>query len=602
MTWPVEIRQGEGGKLLLSALLAGLAVAEAVLIRTFSDARFLATFPVAWLPFFFLANALLFLPATFTYGALSRRLPRHVLHVAMLGLFAVVSLASLWALVSQALVFAVVLLLAVVSPLVNVVAWSSILGRLNSREARRLVPLVSAGATLGGIVAGLLAIPFIRLLGVDRLLLPIAGINVLLAVLVARRRRGSLESEAGGDVGGRTLSLVAPGSEGSRSATETADHSRAMPPGRRDLLANRLLMLLSAAVLLMSLSSNLAEYAFKDVLQRHYLLEVGKLAIFLAYFNSLTNILILLVQLFFVGRAVRLIGLQSAFALHPLVMLLGLLSFALFPVLPVVACWRLADGLFKFAFHGPILEMAVTPVPRGLRDRGRALLKGTMHPLGGFLAGALLLGGGLLVEETLWKVLPGVALAGGLWLYLALNLKGRYLEQLRSTLGDTRPGPVLVPSTGLSAGAAEAPIRQKGEGQGEGKGEVAAELRTRSGVIRLVDGQVRILQQAVAAGGLRGEELERALDRLFELLAALGDRATVDLVHRRYQRGDLTTKAVALELLEMHLEERRVAEAVELLETLAPELVEQAAQQRAEAQRQQDATLGSRIMAAILRR
>jgi len=616
----IEVRKEERPVLLLSALMALLAVAEAVLIRSFSDAVFLDRFSADWLSLFYLASALVFVPTTLAYGALTRRLDRHKLHLGLLVVFAGCALVAYVAPRTPTPTFLVVLGLAVVSPLVNVVVWSGILSRLNSRQARRLVPLISAGATFGGMAAGLLALPLIRWVGVAELLLPVAAINLALALLLLVRRRGRSKEEAGEDGPGRPEHA-----HPSPSAGPAALQGASLNPRSR-----RLVSLLAVAVLLMSLCTNLADFAFKSELQSHFggaqtqplrWPDLGRsspggspgsaradspqpqrpsgradsaereglqrLGLALSAFNAVTNLLILLAQVLLVSRLVRRVGLQASFALHPLAMLAGLALFQVAPGLATVAIWKLADTLFKFSFHGPTLEMALTPLPTAPRDRARALIKGVMHPLGGFAAGLLLLSMGGLGLPARWMVLPGTLLAGLTWGALTLRLRGRYLRALRATLGDraTPPRP-SQPEPG--------PAERPGAAPQSGGREVSAGGRTRSGALRDVRGAVEELALADRRSNTRDAQavsddaepadVHRAVERLFAALAQLGDPATVELVCQRYRQGGLRTKAIALELLETHLDERQVTEAVALLERLAPRLVERAAAERCRAE------------------
>ncbi len=581
----IDLRRDELPKLFYLALLAFLAVGEAVLIRTLSDALFLDRFDVDRLALFYLASAAAFVPATLVYGWLRRAFHARYLHGAMLLVFSLGSLASYLMPGTDLSVFMVLLGLAVVSPLANVVAWSSIQDRLNAREARRFVPLTAAGATLGGVVAGVLAIPYIKMVGVVELLLPIALINLVLAFLVVTGFR-SLASLV------RTGTLIDP-----VKTPMPTKSKRRTGPGLSDVLANPLLRVLAVSVLLMSMCTNLVDYAFKAKLQSTFdsgqatpdeqddaadpALAQAKdqglgagtgggitgMGLYLSSFNAFTNLLILLFQVFLVSKLVRKLGLQTAFAIHPAAMLLGLGLFVAIPGLWMVAGWKLLDILLKFTFHGPTLDMALTPVERTLRDRGRAVIKGVMHPFGGVLAGLGLLAADFAGGGAHLAVVPGVAIAGAAWLLVTTRLRRHYLDELRRLLSD----PDYAPDTASSRYEFRAST---------GEETIPAEdefTRSRTDLIRAVDGQVhnlRLLKAKSRAGELDSEVLRKALDRLFELLGSIGDPETVDLVRRRYQYGSMKTKAIALELLEYHLDERRLAEAVALLESLAPSLVD----------------------------
>ena len=79
------------------------------------------------------------------------------------------------------------------------------------------------------------------------------------------------------------------------------------------------------------------------------------------------------------------------------------------------------------------------------------------------------------------------------------------------------------------------------------------------------------------------------LYEVITLLQLLGEPSTVDLIRRRYQYGTLATKALAVELLEAHLDERRANEAVALLDSLAPELLDLATRTRRAREQQRGA-------------
>ena len=70
----LPVRDGEWPLVLATGTFASLAVAFAIALRTWSDAVFLTTFDAGWIPWLFVASALVFLPATLCYAWLVPRI------------------------------------------------------------------------------------------------------------------------------------------------------------------------------------------------------------------------------------------------------------------------------------------------------------------------------------------------------------------------------------------------------------------------------------------------------------------------------------------------------------------------------------------------
>ena len=70
----LPVRDGEWPLVLATGTFAFLAVAFAIALRTWCDAVFLTTFDASWIPWLFVASALVFVPATFCYAWLAPRI------------------------------------------------------------------------------------------------------------------------------------------------------------------------------------------------------------------------------------------------------------------------------------------------------------------------------------------------------------------------------------------------------------------------------------------------------------------------------------------------------------------------------------------------
>ena len=524
----MDVRRNEWPMLLGMGLFAFLAVAVAIVIRTWSDTVFLEHFDVAWLPLLFVLSAFAFAPATLSYAWLARRLPLVPLNTGLLIVFALVTVGCRLVASGPWPVFAAILVLAVVSPLVNVACWSIVLERVNSRQARRLIPLVGACSTAGAVGGGAIGVPVIEHFRTDALLWAVVVLLLLMLPLPrlvanswAMGRRETAEPQGGG-----------------------------FRTGLKALAANPLLRAVGAATFLMAVTTNLVDFTLKAHLQAS--LEPDQIAIFFANFHGITNLVVLVVQLLFVGPMIGRIGIGLSFALHPAVVLAGCVACVVFPVLAVATVLRGADTMLKFTFQANTQNMVITPVPLIERTQAKVFLKGMVYPLGGLAAGVLLPLVQVFDSPTGVGVPLLAALLSAAWLYLAGRVQPHYRRQLeQNLLVEVRPGLTGEPTS-----------------PGELREMTRAHLSA-----------MNALQEALADDPEDAErrlELRRHLDEFFLTLGLLlGDVGGIAETADRLREGDEKARSDAVELLDGLCRDAGILDAGVILEGLAekPELI-----------------------------
>ena len=497
--WPMFVAMG---------VFAFLSVALAILIRTWSDTAFIAQFQVSWLPLFFVISAFAFAPATCAYAWLARRVPLVPLNTAVLGVFAAVALACV-GVEGRWPVFAAVLALAVVSPLANVACWSTLLERLDSRQARRLIPLIGGVSTAGAVGGGTLAAAIVGRFGTNALLWAVA-LLLLLMLPMPRWVAGTWRL-------GRSARRDDPVVHG----------------GFRMLGQSRLLRVVGAATFLMAVCTNLVDYLLKAELQAT--LRPDEIALFFANFHTVTNVMVLGFQLIVVGPVINRLGVGRSFALHPLMVLSGAAACIAAPSVVAAALLRGADTLFKFTFQSNTQEMVLTPVPVVQRTQAKVLLKGVVYPLGGLTAGLLL---PLALWCGPWAVTSLIVVLAVAWLWVTSRAPLAYRRQLElNLLVEVRPGLTGEP--------------------------------TSPDVLReALRGHLTALATLRGEGG-DDAQLRRRLDDFFDVFGVLlGDANAVRETARRFLFGDDRDRADAVELLDTLFRDQGIQDAGAVLESL----------------------------------
>ena len=513
----LPVRRGEWPLVAATGTFAFLAVALAIVLRTWSDAVFLTWFDVRHVPWLYVATAVVFVPATFGYAWLAPRLGSVWLNTLLLGAFGVATVACARFAGNPTGTFAAVVVVSVFSPLANVICWNTIIDRLDQRQSRRLLPVIGGLSTIGAIGGGALGGELSAVHGPEALVWMSFATLLLMTplplALAARRRRRAPRRTPGIQVGFQSLAR------------------------------NRLIGVVALATFLMALSTNVIDYQFKAHVQAT--LSADALGTFFARFHGATNLAVLLVQFAVAPMVMRRFGVGLAFALHPAILIGGALLTLAMPVLATVMVLRFADTLLKFTFHKNSNDLALTPVPAHHRHQATVFLKGMVYPLGGIAAGMILVGSAALGFDLIHAAGLWVMLLGSLWLLLARQVRLHYLQQIGEKLS-IELHPVRGPSPN--------PPR-----------ELMTALRRRVMEIRTLQRHLR-----GTAAPDAGTQITRALDGLFEIMGDLiGDPLAVEAAAQRYLYGDGSDRASAVELLDTLLDCHRIPDATDLLDSLS---------------------------------
>lgn len=294
--------------------------------------------------------------------------------------------------------------------------WTFATDYFDTLSAKRLFPLFTVGASLGGFAGGLLTAVVSRVFPAEIL---VAGWGVLLtaAALMLRlgRRRlrcwGPLELEEADETS----------VEGMRGAIRYM---------RRSALGRWLM--LSAVSMILALF--ISQYLYSDIFL-HSFPDEERLAAFLGVYLAVTNLIEVAVEVWLTPWVIQRFGVAGANLIHP-TMTLG--CFALlsldYRLLPALLT-RANRELMENSMAGPIRNLIYNALPARFRGRMRAFLEGVVVYSGMCLAGITLTA----LKDTLDPWLLCLVGAGTALLYLLANLRVRQ-EYLRTIVAELRAG------------------------------------------------------------------------------------------------------------------------------------------------------------------
>ncbi len=368
-----NIRQGELFPLLMAALGTFSSIASVVLGRTLSDAVLLSAKPAVNVANFFIFSSLALMAVSLVYFQLLRFVSATKLNVSILILSAlsIVCFQS-FNLESPSFIFAYSIFLITAPAIGNIIIWNAIGDAFNARQGRRLFNLVSAASTLGGIASGCIIPGLVRWFGMPAL--PAADIVsfILMAipVIVLRQYRRSEKTQ------------FSTTSEAKRTLKE--DFYYAV----RDIAGSPLLKNLSLIFFLTALATNIIDFVLKYYLQTNF--DKEGIAIFYGHFNAVSNTFNLIVQLTLLSQFLTRFKTRTLFAITPLVLLFFSFPFCFIYNAICVVALRFMDVALRFTIQDSAREIAISSLPRLLRNRSKVVFKGVMNPLGGICSGVLL--------------------------------------------------------------------------------------------------------------------------------------------------------------------------------------------------------------------
>lgn len=294
--------------------------------------------------------------------------------------------------------------------------WSIINERFDPRTAKRYVGKIAAGATVGGVIGGLLAERVAVLASVEAMLPILAALHFVCSGLLLGARRARERADARSGVA-RKPDVAAPGASGLRTI--------AGMPYLRGLVA---------LVLLVTMADVLIDYVFK-VRATDAFADGERLLRFFAVFYTGVSVLTVAVQAVGSRFALQRLGLTRTVALLPAGVGLGSLGALAVPGLASATALRGTEFVFRNGLYRSGYELLFTPLAAEQKRSTKALVDVGGVRLGDMAGAAvvqvILLVAGTLAATTILGMAAGVSLVA---VIVALGLRGGYVRTLERSL------------------------------------------------------------------------------------------------------------------------------------------------------------------------
>ncbi|MEE8427028.1 MAG: MFS transporter [Woeseiaceae bacterium] len=299
------------------------------------------------------------------------------------------------------------------------VFWSFMADLFNKLQAPRLFGFIAAGASVGSIAGPTVTLFLVDVIGSNALLLVSAALLLVpvgINLKLERLRYSQLHNE-----------LPPP------ESSELQGIGRNPFAGFEILFSSKYLLTIGAFIVLYASISTFVYFEIQD-LTREF--DISTRTKIWALIDWVTNTLTLLTAAFVTSRIVTKLGMPTALALMPGLIVVGILAVVAAPVLLVLATFQVARRVGNYAITRPSREMLYTLVDRETRFKTKPVIDIAIYRGGDMITAWLF----TFLAKGLGLGLAGIAVVisgiAAVWTVVALRL-GRSYE--RRAANNRRP-------------------------------------------------------------------------------------------------------------------------------------------------------------------
>jgi len=418
----LDVYDKEIGLFLWTLALLFLVRTSGMLLNNYAETAFLKRYGVEFMPVVNMLNAIVTVVAMGIMAGFMQRFPGPNL-LAGTFLFTGASVMGMRLLIPLGidLVYPILFMLkALYEVLLAMLFWNLANDLFNTRQSKRLFPLITAGGVIGQILGSFGTPWLVRWFNVDNLLV----IYLIISIIGAGAVRGMM---------GRFPSILNIESKTGRSKEKKSmiQEIKAVAPMMKESLLLRLMILLT---LMPNVVIPIINYQFNFAVDRTFATESGLIQFF-GYFRGVQNIISLIILLF-VGKIYGRWGLPVALMFHPLNYIFAFTAFLLrFDVVSAIYA-RMSTQIIRTTINIPANAVVMGLFPESYRAMVRPFLRGTVVRIGLFVGSGLILIGDRLFHPRYLSLVALPFVLG--WLLAPILLKLRYAGILSSLIKDNQ--------------------------------------------------------------------------------------------------------------------------------------------------------------------
>lgn len=410
----LKIYEDEISLFFWAVLLLFLIRTSSILFNNFAETAFLKRYGVEYLPIVNVINSIsTFFIMGFLTGIMQKTPGSRMLGNTLL--FCGISVAALRFVVPLGfdIIYPVLYILkAQYEVLLALIFWNLANDLFNTRQSKRLFPLITAGGVVGGIIGSFATPPLAKAITMDNLMFAYLITTTLGAIGVKKMGRQF-----------PTLLLTdKKGNKGKKRTSIVQDFKNVLPLMKKSTLVKILILL----TLLPNVVIPIMNYQFAYSVNQTFATQSGMLNFF-GYFRGCMNIISLIILLF-VGRVYGRLGLPVVLMFHPINYMIAFLAFLLrFDIFSAMYA-RISTNILRTTMNNPARAVLMGLFPVSYRAVIRPFLRGTVVRVG------ILMGSGIImVSEGLFpprylSIAAMVFVAG--WILTTFVLKKSYSKIL----------------------------------------------------------------------------------------------------------------------------------------------------------------------------
>ncbi len=425
-----NIESGEEPAVFLLFLHLTLALASFTIARAVRDSLFLNHYGAMDLPYIYISVAVIIGFIVSLYVRLASRLRQPVLVSGTLLFFIGNALLFWWLAHRQWTAIPAIFYVwcSIFGIIIAVQVWTLAGLVLNTRQARRLFPLIGSGGILGSSLGGLLASIIVRYLGTWNLLLLLV---VFLAICIVI-------------VGILSKHFCRP-SPAQKSLQDQNLRNRGFASIVQMIHRSRYLQLIMGLLALSAVATLIIDFQFKLIVQEWFHSK-DQLTAFFGSFYAWLGFFSFLLQIVAGRWIVERYGIRITLLALPIALLSGTLILMAFPLrLWAGLLLKGTDGAVRYSVDKSTIELLFVPIPEGVKAQVKAVMDMVVQRIADGVGGFVL----LFLTRVLDFGIRGTSLVNavllGIWVWAAYEARKEHALFLRSNLSERK----IVPESAL---------------------------------------------------------------------------------------------------------------------------------------------------------